>query len=369
MTFRQIITLLLIPGFFLATTCSRKEEDKSTASEREKNRTEKKQEKIAELYTDSKKSEHTIGDKIKFTIQLPDTISSDSVRIYVNDELWDVLNKNVKEKSITTNNFPVGGNNFRFEAYLSNGQTDVLYKRLTFKSNIIPKKYTAKIIKTYPHDPGAYTQGLFYEDRFLYEGTGNRGSSSLRKVNLSDGELINSLALPSQYFGEGITSYKDKIIQLTWTSRTGFVYDKERFKLINKVRYPTQGWGITTDGEKLIMSDGSSIIYFLDPEFFSEIGRIEVYDNNGPMKNLNELEYIDGKVYANIWQESYIIAFDPETGKVLEKIDCSNLVPEKYKQDNDNVLNGIAYDQKNGRIFMTGKRWSKVYQVKFIKHK
>jgi glutamine cyclotransferase len=358
---------LLIFATLLFFACNGKEHKETEKNKQtpDKEKIEKKK-KIAQLKLESPNKEFSTGDIITFHFQLPDTISTDSIRMYINNNPAQVLKGGQYRATLTTNQLPVGGNNFRFEVHLQNGQTDILYKRITLKSDIVPEQQKCTILKTYPHDPQAYTQGLFYDNGYLYEGTGHRGESSLRKVKLSEGELINSLALPQKYFGEGVTLFKDKIIQLTWTSRTGFVYDKEEFELINKVRYPTEGWGITTDGEKLIMSDGSQIIYFLDPEYFSEIGRIEVYDHKGPVNNLNELEYINGKVYANVWQESYIISFDPTTGKVLEKIDCSNLVPEKYKNHNDYVLNGIAYDKSQDRIFMTGKKWSKVYQVKFI---
>ena len=364
MIIKQILKFLLISAFILHACTGNKEQEKKTQKAEEK-QTSKKQEKLSTLSYPANKTEYTAGEKIEFKIQVPDTINTDSIRFYINNDLIQVLRNNSNKTSLPTENLPVGGNNFRLEVFLDNGQTDVLYKRLTLKSDIKPKTLKCNIIKTYPHDPQAYTQGLFYENGYLYEGTGHRGQSSLRKINLEKGELINSLNLPSDYFGEGVTSFKDKIIQLTWTSRTGFVYDKDEFKLINKVRYPTEGWGITTDGKKLIMSDGSSTIYFLDPEFFSEIGRIEVYDQNDPVTNLNELEYINDKVYANVWQESYIISFNPENGKVLEKIDCSILIPEKYKNHKDNVLNGIAFDSENNRILLTGKRWPKVYHVEF----
>jgi len=320
---------------------------------------------VTKLLSPKSNSKYTAGDSITISLSCPDTLTSDSVKVFTGNEQQAQLGKGEKETTITSKDFPVGKNPIRVEVFLDNGHKETHYRTLRFKSDITPKKMQCRIVKTYPHDPGAYTQGLFYEDGYLYEGTGQRGESSLRKVDLETGELINALGLPTHYFGEGITSYKDKIIQLTWTSRTGFVYDKDKFKLLNKVRYPTQGWGVTTDGDKLIMSDGSSNIYFLDPEYFSQLGMIQVYDHNGEVSNLNELEYVDGKVYANVWQQSYIISFDPESGKVLERIDCSNLVPEKYKNDRDKVLNGIAYDEENGRFFLTGKRWSKIYHVDF----
>ncbi|MCF8335105.1 MAG: glutaminyl-peptide cyclotransferase [Bacteroidales bacterium] len=326
----------------------------------------KNNQKITSLNFDKQKENYVIGDVVQFDLSTPDSVSVDSVKTYSNSKLQNTITENVDAIDIPTSYLPVGNNMFKVEIFLNNGKKESHYQSLKFRSDIQPKQLTVDIINTYPHDPNAYTQGLFYDNGFLYESTGKRGRSSLRKVELETGELINSHALPNEYFGEGIALINGEIIQLTWTSKTGFVYDKEDLKLLNKVKYPTQGWGLTTDGEQLIMSDGTSTIYFLDPKYFNEISRIKVYNHHGPVKDLNELEYIEGKIYANIWQESYIISFDPETGKVLEKIDCSKLVPEKYKNDNDNVLNGIAYDKENQRLFLTGKRWGKIFQVEIV---
>jgi glutamine cyclotransferase len=330
-------------------------------------RIKKERKKFTELSLKNKKDTLFIGNTLHYSLSAPDSIQIDSVKTYFNSKFQSLHNENYGEIRVSTENLPVGNNTFKIEVFANDSIKESHYQTVKFFSDIQPEQLKARIINVYPHDPNAYTQGLFYENGYLYEGTGKRGRSSLRKVELKTGELINSHALPSEYFGEGIAPINGKIIQLTWTSRTGFVYDKESLKLLNKVKYPTQGWGLTSDGNRLLMSDGTSTIYFLDPEYFNEIKRIKIYDNKGPFKNLNELEYINDKVYANIWQKSYIISFDPETGKVLEKIDCSSLVPEKYKNHNDYVLNGIAYDEVNQNIFLTGKFWSKLYQVEFVK--
>lgn len=358
---------IILLSILFVNSCS----DKKAGNDNEKNKTtqektkEKNYRKTTGLSFDKQKN-YVIGDVVQFKLSTPDTARVDSVKTYSNSKLQNTITENFDLIDIPTSYLPVGNNTFKVEVFLDNGKKESHYQSEKFLSDIHPKQQTVDIVNTYPHDPNAYTQGLFYDNGFLYEGTGKRGRSSLRKVELETGELINSHALPNEYFGEGIASINGKIIQLTWTSKTGFVYDKENLKLLNKVQYSTQGWGLTTDGKQLIMSDGTSTIYFLDPEYFNEISRIKVYDHNGPVKNLNELEFINGKVYANIWQESYIISFDPETGKVLEKIDCSKLMPEKYKNDNDNVLNGIAYDNENQRLFLTGKRWGKIFQVEII---
>jgi len=307
----------------------------------------------------------TLGEMVKVDIALKDIEQSiDSMIIQTENTQATLFTENLNY-SWKTQNLKTGNNTLHISAYTGGKKIDTYSLKLRFKSDIKPDLYECRIVNTYPHDTKAYTQGLFYDSGIIYEGTGQKGESSLRKVVLETGELIQSLSLPAKYFGEGITAFGDKIIQLTWTSQTGFVYDKESFTLINTLQYPTQGWGITTDGKKLIMSDGSQTIYFLEPEYFSEIGRIEVYDHEGPVRNLNELEYIDGLVYANIFLTEEMIAFDPQTGKVVKRIDCRKVIPDGYRNERDNVLNGIAYDKKKDRIFITGKRWPHLYEVQF----
>ncbi|MFC2150942.1 glutaminyl-peptide cyclotransferase [Bacteroidota bacterium] len=309
----------------------------------------------------------TIGDKIDIDITLKESeIKVDSL-IVESDGNKTVLAFNDLQFRWESGDLNTGSNQLKAFAYSEGKKIDSYYLKLRFKSDIKPELYECKIVKTYPHDKRAYTQGLFYDNGVMYEGTGQFGESKLRKVGFETGKLISELSLEANYFGEGITAFKDKIIQLTWRSNTGFVYDKKSFKLITTLKYSTEGWGITTDGEKLIMSDGTHTIHFLNPEYFNEIGKIEVYDQNGPVDSINELEYIDGLVFANIYQTEEIIAFDPKTGKVLKRIDCRKIVPNGYQGEQDNVLNGIAYDKENDRYFITGKRWPNLFEVKFVK--
>ena len=228
-----------------------------------------------------------------------------------------------------------------------------------------PLSYTYEIVNIYPHDKNAFTEGLLFDNGFLYESTGLYGNSTLRRVELETGKILQLYALPNQYFGEGITVFDDKIIQLTWQSNKGFVYDKHSFDLLQEFSYPTEGWGITYDGNRLIMSDGTSTLYFLDPQTFEKVGQVEVHDAGNPVTELNELEYIQGKVYANIWQQEKIAIINPQTGQVEGWINLSGIQDLK-NQDPDNVLNGIAYDAKEDRLFVTGKRWSQLFEVKLI---
>lgn len=226
--------------------------------------------------------------------------------------------------------------------------------------------YTYKIINAYHHDPGAFTQGLVFEDGFLYEGTGIYGRSSLRKVELETGKVLQIRKLSDQYFGEGITIFSDTIIQLTWQSRVGFVYRKESFDVVSQFHYSTEGWGITHDGVHLIMSDGTSTLYFLDPETFEVVNHVDVHDGTTPVTDLNELEYIQGEVYANVWQTDFIARIDPQTGAVVGWIDLKGLLPPGEHGAHVDVLNGIAYDVEHDRLFVTGKLWPTLFEIELV---
>jgi glutamine cyclotransferase len=227
--------------------------------------------------------------------------------------------------------------------------------------------YKCIIIDEYPHDQNAFTQGLVFENNHLYEGTGLYGRSSLRKIILETGTILQVRNLSDQYFGEGITIYQNKIIQLTWKNNVGFVYDKDSFHKIQEFNYPREGWGITYDGEYLILSDGTSKLYFIDPETFEEIHQIQVFSNEGPVKHLNELEYVKGEIYANVWQTNLIALISPKTGQVTGWIDVTEL-QNLENNDPTSIPNGIAHDNENDRLFVTGKLWSKIYEIQLVLH-
>jgi glutamine cyclotransferase len=232
-------------------------------------------------------------------------------------------------------------------------------------SDVIPV-YMYNIVNTYPHDRNAFTQGLVFEDGVLYEGTGRFGNSTLRRVELETGVVLQIRELADQFFGEGIAIYEDKIIQLTWQSNIGFVYDKDNFELLQEFNYLTEGWGITHDGERLIMSDGTSTLHFLDPQTFEEIGQLAVFDNDGPITRLNELEYIQGEIYANVWQTDRVARIAPATGQVVGWIELGGLLTTEDHHEPVDVLNGIAYDAKTARLFVTGKLWPKLFEIELI---
>jgi len=224
-----------------------------------------------------------------------------------------------------------------------------------------------QIVHAYPHDPDAFTQGLVYVAGHLYESAGRNGKSSVRMVDLSTGQVLQHYDLAPEYFGEGLTNWGSDLVQLTWKTRLGFVYD--RFSLAEKLTFPYEGegWGLTHDDKQLILSDGTPLLRFLDPHSFSETQRISVTDEKGyPLSNINELEYIHGELYANVWQTDRIVRISPRTGKILGRIDLSGLMDKSELADPDAVPNGIAYDAKEDRIFVTGKLWPKLFEIKVV---
>jgi len=224
--------------------------------------------------------------------------------------------------------------------------------------------YQAEVVNEFPHDSNAFTQGLVFEDGRLYESTGQRGESSLRLLDLDSGDLLQRKNLERRYFGEGITILDDKIYQLTWVSNVGFVYDKESFTQLSSFYVPGEGWGITHDDEYLIISDGTSFLRFLDIQTLSEVKRIQVTDEVGAVSNINELEYINGEIWGNIWYQDYIVRIDPDSGEVNSRVDLTGLYTAR--RNRDAVLNGIAWDADNERLFVTGKLWPSLYEIEVL---
>ncbi|MGQ9598745.1 MAG: glutaminyl-peptide cyclotransferase [Anaerolineae bacterium] len=228
--------------------------------------------------------------------------------------------------------------------------------------------YRYEILQTYPHDPGAFTQGLVYQNGFFYESTGLLGQSTLRRVELETGAVVQLHALPDQVFGEGLTLLNRRLYQVTWQSHLGFVYDQDTFEVLQTFEYPTEGWGLTHDGARLIMSDGSATLHFLDPETLEETGRLEVIGPDGnPVPRLNELEVIQGDLYANIWPTDRIACINLQTGQVTAWINLAGLLNAHGLSQPVDVLNGIAYDVEGDRLFVTGKWWPTMFQIRLIR--
>ena len=256
-----------------------------------------------------------------------------------------------------------GRKSIRAIPYKDGQQQNQVTRFFTVFADQAPKRYGYRVVRTYPHDTNAFTQGLFFDNGFLYESTGQETTSWLREVEIETGKPIRQVNLDPTLFGEGATLYNGRIFQITWKNKVGFVYDKATFRQINKIYYSTEGWGLTTVGDKIVLSDGSNTLYFHDPETFSVVSTIEVYDNEKRVDNLNELEYIEEEIWANIWLTDEIARIDPVSGKVKGYIDLKGIFPQNERNYEADVLNGIAYDKDTKRIFVTGKLWSRLFEI------
>jgi glutamine cyclotransferase len=313
-----------------------------------------------------------LGEEIRVVLEIPDTVVIDSVGVYLGGQLNRILPgfsgsqvQGRKEFRLSTDGEKTGISGLRLRIFFAGGKSENHSMQVTFLSDVKPVEYSYQVVKEYPHDVGAYTQGLQYVDGVLYEGTGNYGTSSLRRVTLETGEVTKIRDLDQSLFGEGITVLGERIYQITYKSQVGFVYDKSTFEEIQKIYYQNrEGWGLTNNGEELIMSDGTNIIYFLDPDMFTIKHQIEVYHNEGPASSLNELEYINGKIWANRYYTDEIVIIDPQTGKVEGRINLKGILKPTERKPNTDVLNGIAWDRKENRVFVTGKRWPLLFEIR-----
>ncbi len=261
--------------------------------------------------------------------------------------------------------YGLGARQVELVATLKDGSKSSDKRIIRVLSDVVPEIWIAEIKGEYPHDVTSFTQGLEFSNGQLYEGTGNRGESILAQVNLSSGKIMKSMGLDGNYFGEGITILNGKIYQITWQEQTCFVYNQSDLTLIKDLNYSGEGWGLCNDGSSLIMSDGSERITFRNPETFAITRTIEVYTHQGPVTKLNELEYVDGLIYANVWMTNKVAVIDPNNGKVVAELDATELV--RQGRGNGDVLNGIAYNPATKKWYMTGKKWPKLFEVSFKK--
>jgi glutaminyl-peptide cyclotransferase len=307
-----------------------------------------------------------LNQPVKVTLSLEDKKTvPDSVSLYFDGKYVTSVKSNPWEYSIPgVFTGTTGRKSLKVTAFKGGKPQNTVTRFMIIYSDIVPKKYGYKVIHTYLHNRDAFTQGLFYNNGVLFEGTGQETGSTLREVELETGKIIRQHNLDDSLFGEGITLYQDRIYQVTWKNKIGFVYNKSDFKVLNKIYYPTEGWGLTTINDRIVMSDGTNILYFFEPKMFTVVSKIEVYDNEKKVDQLNELEYINGEIWANIWMKDLIARIDPATGKVLAYIDLKNLLPRSDRNEDTDVLNGIAYDNSTERVFVTGKRWPKLFEIK-----
>ena len=312
------------------------------------------------------------GDAVKVYVNLPSGTKVDSV-VYLLDSVRVFSKKDTSAISLKTDTMKLGVKLIKAKVYADGKNQDAL-TNIVVMAGKAPEELTYKVVKVFPHDTSAYTEGLLYQDGYLYESTGNEGHSTLRKVDLATGKVVQEAKLDAKYFGEGISIVGDKIIMLSYKQpETAFVFDKITFKLLSTFINPigVEGWGMTFDGSKLYFDDSTNRIYFLNKDNYRQIGFIDVYTDKAPVDSVNELEYIDGKIYANIYQRNDIVVIDPKSGAVLQRVDMKNLWPQAMHpadfDEGNNVLNGIAWDEKGKRIFVTGKKWPHLYQVEFVK--
>lgn len=302
-----------------------------------------------------------VGDTVKLQVRL--TGQADSVVYFADGERVSNANDD-KPVSIQTAKLPLGTKAITAKIYRNGTAPEEISTSIVLKSSLIPQKLDYTVIQEFKHDTESYTQGLEYNNGFFYESDGLAGESSIRKVEPSTGKVLK-LAPIDKIFAEGITIIGDKILMLTYTENINLEYDLKTLKLLRQYSTPyyRQGWGLCNDGNKIYNSDGTNVIHFLNKNTYMEEGYIEVYDNNGPVNSLNELEFIDGKIYANIYESNRIVIINPANGQVTGDIDLSALYPDPTR-DTDLVLNGIAWDADGKRLFVTGKKWDKLFQIK-----
>lgn len=338
---------------------------KNNASTQKNVETEDLQKNLPKTSISLNKSKAIPNDTLIISIELKNEILPDSFSLLLDNKLSRFFSTITDTMSFALQNAKTGNHSFLLKAYKDSSFSICSANFVVYAANK-PVIYDYIVIKTLPHDKTAFTQGFFYENGFFYEATGLKGESSLRKVNPASGQVLNSFSIPANIFGEGITAIHNKIIQLSWRSGIGFVYNKSDFKLIEQFNYSTEGWGLTTDSTFLIMSDGTNILYFLDPNNYTEVKRLQVYDNKKAVDQLNELEYIEGKIWANIYLTDKIAIIDPTLGNVEAYIELDNILDKKLYLPDTDVLNGIAFDKNQNKIFVTGKKWPLIFEIEIF---
>jgi glutaminyl-peptide cyclotransferase len=325
---------------------------------------------VTSINITGKHNGYRAGDRL--TVNIKTKVKDGSFRnteIFLDGNSLTLSDKNEFTLEIKTENLRVGTHYLKALATNNEGLSGENFSDFILLSDIEPQKFSYKIIKSFPHNINNFTEGLEIRNGFLYEGTGQEGSSAIYKTDLSNWRVIKEYKMESQYFGEGITVLNGKLYQLTYKSQIGFVRNPDTFELLKSWYYKNaQGWGLTNDGKSLIMSDGTDFIYYLDPVTFKEIKKIQVCNYEGIVTNINELEYINNEIWANIWMTDKLVKIDPETGKVKAEIDLSGLLASNlmHQKSDVDVLNGIAYDQNKNKLYVTGKLWPKLFEIEII---
>jgi glutamine cyclotransferase len=326
---------------------------------------------VTSIQLEPKKKNYKLGEEliINLITKLKEG-TLDKIEISIDGKKIKTSNSLTNSINYKTIDFGVGKHVVKISAIKTDGVSGENYEDIFVTSDIKPVIYSYQIVSVYPHDVTHFTQGLEFHNNQLYEGTGQEGTSAIYQIDLTTGKKIKEFKLDNQYFGEGITILNNKIFELTYKNQIGFVYDLNTFKVLNTWKYKSkEGWGLTNDGHSLIMSDGTENIYFINPDTFQEVRKIQVCNDNSIVKNINELEYIRGEIWANIWTTDLIIIIDPTTGKITGEINLAGLsgtIIQSQREQID-VLNGIAWNPITDKIYLTGKLWPKMFEIKIIK--
>jgi glutaminyl-peptide cyclotransferase len=324
----------------------------------------KKPEAYSKLNSPGNNSSIKLNDSIRVNISVSkQEVKLDSSQIFYDNNYVTSL-KNAAAFSFVPAVQKLGIHKVIVKNFFADGKTENLESNLRVLSDVVPKAEKFTVVKTYPHSKEDFTEGFEYYNGYLYESTGLEGKSLIKKTDLNSGKVLKEAALDKQYFGEGITILDNKIFQLTWKNKKGFVYNLDDFKFIQNFSYNTEGWGMTNNGKELIMSDGTNKIYFLNPNSFTVTSNLEVYDNVSSIANINELEYYKGNIYANVWRTFLILKIDAATGKVMARMDLEELINKAGNQQEIDVLNGITVNPNTGNLLVTGKLWNKIFEIK-----
>ncbi len=320
---------------------------------------------LVEIVSPKRGEVYTCGDIVPFSFRFKKTVIVDSISLHSADMDDLTFAANFGNIGWPTGKSKTGQNIVKVTFYYNDSLKETHSVPFVLLSDIIPKAYKYTLVNTYPHDPEAFTQGLIYDKGVLYESTGRNGHSSIRIVEIATGRVLKKVDLNPELFGEGIAFHNNNVYQITWKNQTGFIYEKETLDLIRSFDYPiSEGWGLTGDGKNLYMTDGTSFLYIIEPEYFTQIGQLDVFSNKGRVNQLNELEYVDGKIFANILGETNIAIIDPANGKITGEIELAALVLGQFKENSNKVLNGIAFNPSTRHLYVTGKLWPVLYEIK-----
>ena len=318
-------------------------------------------------------TKYIVGNKLSFILKTKIKDGSlHKTELFLDGKYLITSNKPEFTYELKTINLEVGIHHLKAVAMTDDGTQGENYREFLLLSDLIPQKLSYKVIKSYPHNIDHFTEGLEIKNGYLYEGTGQEGSSAIYKTDIANWKIVKEYKIEKEYFGEGITILNGKLYQLTYKSQIGFVRNANTFELIKSWNYKNeQGWGLTNDGKYLIMSDGTEFLYYLDPETLKEVKKVQVCNREGTVQNLNELEYINGDIWANIWTTDTIVMIDPDNGKIKAEIDLKGLLPTNLLNQKSpvDVLNGIAYDHEKNKVYVTGKLWPKIFEIELVKIK